>query len=436
MAAAQGIERKDEAAHQNLEAGLHYAVRTDAPGRPFIDYHTAQTPRARRGRVFSTRGEELRSENLNTVLSVREWRADACFTVALWPRPDHKVDLPGIAGALRQPRFVLYLGRKSAPLGLPLNPEIIEAESFMKAFAARQGTAVDGSLLRRIRIDGMAYGEVAFDHDAPGAPAETRVERPARFGREPLAVAVLRPLGTCRDSETERGLTGMSYLSRVRLRRDASVNALAPLLLGKTGKSSATLQPGHHLIWSLFADDPGRRRDFLWREMERGVYFILSARRPRDRHGLFEIAEPKPFTPMLAADDRLGFTLRANPVVRRRAPGRRRSVKHDIVMDALRNSTGGRARQRLGAVREQGFAWLERQGRQWGFEVAPDCVRIDGYEQHRIPRRGSHRTMAFSTIDFEGILTVRVPETLLAAITRGFGASKAYGCGLMLIRRA
>lgn len=228
----------------------------------------------------------------------------------------------------------------------------------------------------------------------------------------------------------------MPYLSRARLKRDASVNALAPLLLGKTGIRSATQQPGHHLIWSLFADNPGRRRDFLWREMERGVYFILSARWPRDRHRLFEIAEPKTFTPVLAAGDRLGFSLRANPVVRRRDPGRRRSVKHDVVMDALRNSRRDRATQRLGVVREQGFAWLERQGCKCGFEVSPDFVRIDGYELHRIPRRQSKHMMAFSTIDFEGILTVHDPDAFLTAITRGFGASKAYGCGLMLIRRA
>ena len=177
VAAAQGIERTDEAAHQRLESSLHYAVRTDAPGRPFIDYHTAQTPIAGKGQVFSTRRDELRSDKLNTVLSSREWRVDACFTVALWPRPEHQVDLDGIAGALRRPRFVLYLGRKSAPLGLPLNPEIIEAEAFMKAFATRQGTTVEGSVLHGIRIDGVAHGEIAFDHDAPGAPAEARVER-------------------------------------------------------------------------------------------------------------------------------------------------------------------------------------------------------------------------------------------------------------------
>lgn len=228
----------------------------------------------------------------------------------------------------------------------------------------------------------------------------------------------------------------MLYLSRARLRRDASVSALAPLLLGKTGRGGASQQPGHHLVWSLFADGFQRQRDFLWREMGRGVFYILSARLPEDRHGLFEIAEPKGFTPSLAAGDIRGFALRANPVIRRRHADRRRSVKHDVVMDAIRNSEGDRAGIRLRAMHEQGLAWLERQGEKSGFEILSDRVRIDGYEQHRVTRKGSARAREFSTIDFEGLLTVRDPAALLTAIAHGFGASKAYGCGLMLIRRA
>ena len=122
VAAALGHKRNDDAAHQRLEASLYYAVRTDAPGRPFVDYHTAQTPKARKGRTFATRKEELESDALNTVLSTREWRTDASFTVALWLRSDGTVVLDDIAAGLRLPQFVLYLGRKSAPLGLPLNP--------------------------------------------------------------------------------------------------------------------------------------------------------------------------------------------------------------------------------------------------------------------------------------------------------------------------
>lgn len=177
LAAAQGIERTDEAANRKLEASLYYAVRTDAPGRPFIDYHTAQTPKDRKGRTFATRRQELESDDLNTVLSSREWRTDAYFTIALWPRLGEAADLNEIASALQRPRFVLYAGRKSAPLGLPLNPEIIEAGTFEAAFHARQPNEEERRILQSLRIDGVASGEIAFDHDAPGAQADVRIER-------------------------------------------------------------------------------------------------------------------------------------------------------------------------------------------------------------------------------------------------------------------
>lgn len=229
----------------------------------------------------------------------------------------------------------------------------------------------------------------------------------------------------------------MRYLSRVRLRLDASVAVLAPLLLGNTGRGGRASQPGHHLIWSLFADGDNRRRDFLWREMAPGVFYVLSARRPKNPHGLFEIAEPKPFSPVLEPGASLQFSLRANPIVRRRDPKRGRSVKHDVVMNALRSHRKAeRAGRRLSIVREQGLAWLQRQGARTGFAFRPDDVRADGYDQHRIPRRGAVPPMSFSTLDFDGMLTVADPDAFLAAVSHGFGASKAYGCGLMLIRRA
>ena len=231
-------------------------------------------------------------------------------------------------------------------------------------------------------------------------------------------------------------MTGPLYLSRASLRRDASLKALAPLLLGAEGSDHSTRQPGHHLVWSLFADGAGRRRDFLWREMQTGVFLILSARWPRDPHALFDLDEPKPFSPVLAPDDGLAFSLRANPVVRRREPSRRRSTKHDVVMDALRaHPAGERARRRLDVVRDQGFAWLDRQARRAGFVVRPNDVQIDGYEQCRVARRGG-APLSYSTVDYTGRLTVSDPPAFLRALADGFGAAKAYGCGLMLIRRA
>ena len=229
----------------------------------------------------------------------------------------------------------------------------------------------------------------------------------------------------------------MRYLSRAHLKHDASVSALAPLLLGKTGRGGAIRQPGHHLVWSLFADAPERKRDFLWRETDSGEFLILSERHPEDRHGLFEIDEPKPFTPVLEPGDRLSFSLRANPVVRRRDPARRRSVKHDVVMDGLQSiAEGERAQRRLAVMRERGLNWLDQQGAKAGFTIRSRYVAVDGYDQHRISRKGSAPSMSYSTLDFKGILSVTDPAILLPAIARGFGGAKAYGCGLMLIRRA
>ena len=167
VAAARGCERTDREAHEHLQGSLHYAVRTDALGPPLFDYHTTQTPTARRGVSHQTRREELDADALNTVLSTREWRTDAYFTACLWPRNDNSVDLDELASALHQPCFVLYLGRKSAPLGLPLNPVVVEAATLLEAFDKRQANAEETRLLAQLRSDPGRPKEIAFDAEAP-----------------------------------------------------------------------------------------------------------------------------------------------------------------------------------------------------------------------------------------------------------------------------
>ena len=235
-------------------------------------------------------------------------------------------------------------------------------------------------------------------------------------------------------------MTGSCWLSRVRFGTAASVRALVPVL-----QQGARMHPGglgsvdvdRRLIWSLFADGPDRRRDFLWRRMDDDTLLVLSARRPDNRHDLFDIDEPKEFAPVLAAGDRLRFSLRANPTVRKsREPGRRNARRHDVVMDALHPLPDGtRAERRLAVVREQGFAWLAKQGGKAGFEIRQEELLCDGYRQHRIGREAGKPALSFSSLDFNGVLEVREPDLFTSAIASGFGPSKAFGCGLMLIRR-
>ena len=232
-------------------------------------------------------------------------------------------------------------------------------------------------------------------------------------------------------------MTTKHYFCRASLKQDASIRALAPLLMGKVGRVRSTQQSGHHLVWSLFADDADRSRDFLWREIGPGTFFVLSARPPEDRHGLFDIAEPKLFQPSLVSGDKLGFSLRANPVVRKWNPSKTHKAKHDVVMEKLRNiNSGARSERRLTVIRESTIEWLNRQGDNYGFSFNQHLVRVEGYEQHYIVRKGTASALSFSTIDFDGYLTVDDPNSFLPALCSGFGSARAFGCGLMLVRRS
>ena len=242
----------------------------------------------------------------------------------------------------------------------------------------------------------------------------------------------------------------MRWLTRLRLKRDVPAAALARVLL--PDDPSERCQTAHRLLWTLFADDPDRRRDFLWREERpgrgssgRGGFLVLSERAPVDAHGLFDMDPPKAWSPVLAEGDRLAFSLRANPVVTRKDGGGS-SKRHDVVMDRLRAiPRDQRAEFRDAAMREAGRAWLDRQASEHGFTVLVEedgeteeerpLLRIDGYEQLRIARP-REKPARLSVLEFDGVLEVKDPGRFVAALHRGFGKAKAWGCGLMLIRRA
>lgn len=221
------------------------------------------------------------------------------------------------------------------------------------------------------------------------------------------------------------------FLSRAALRRDAHVDALAELLV--PSNPADRVGASHKLVWALFADAADRRRDFLWREERPGHFMALSNRPPQDPHGLFEL-ESKPFEPVLSIGDRLGFTLRANPVVARMVTKGQRGRRHDIVMDALHTvPPGERAAVRLQTIVTAGRAWLNRQGEAHGFAPCGEAA-VDGYDRVRIPRAGGEPAV-FGMLDISGVLEIRDPARFTARLAEGFGRARAFGCGLMLIRR-
>lgn len=134
LGAAQGITRDDEEKLAALAEGYGLAVRIDAEGELLRDYHTTQVPLAKRERTFTTRAEELAVDDLYTIPSQRDYRIESAWTCALWATDSAPYSLAELTESMRRPRFVFYLGRKSCPPALPLNPQIVESDSLKAAF--------------------------------------------------------------------------------------------------------------------------------------------------------------------------------------------------------------------------------------------------------------------------------------------------------------
>jgi CRISPR system Cascade subunit CasD len=143
LAAALGIDRSDEDQHQTLSAELSFAIGVQSAGRLLRDYQTAQVPGrvSLKNRPHRTRRDELNmpKEELNTILSTRDYRQDAACLVAVQTKTDSVFSLVDLAQAIQQPKFVLYLGRKTCPPSLPLWPQVIAAENALQAMEAYRG---------------------------------------------------------------------------------------------------------------------------------------------------------------------------------------------------------------------------------------------------------------------------------------------------------
>lgn len=195
----------------------------------------------------------------------------------------------------------------------------------------------------------------------------------------------------------------------------------------------------HRFLRSLFGAFPDGQRPYLWRRFDPSQKIVVLSscalgRMPYE----YEVMPPKPFAPHLTAGEPLQFSLRANPVVQSMEPrpdGTERPVRHDVVMHARWHQDPQDPKPKATLIQEEGTKWLRRQGLRTGFSFADDAVQVEGYCQYKMRRGAGHRPFVMATLDFDGLLTVEDPERLVQAVAQGLGPSKAYGCGLMLLRR-
>ncbi|WNB74750.1 type I-E CRISPR-associated protein Cas6/Cse3/CasE [Methylomonas koyamae] len=211
----------------------------------------------------------------------------------------------------------------------------------------------------------------------------------------------------------------------------------------------------HQILWQLFRDKPEEERDFLFRQDTDSyglpIFYLLSKYQPQ-HEGNTWLIETKPFQPTLKAGDLLSFSLRANPVEQvklerseseqlehaeqRKANGlpekqTKKRIHHDVVMQ-LKKSLSDEERQSYSQAeleQQAGEKWLNERAEKNGFRVL--SVTAQGYQQHHFKKR----QIKISTLDFTGELQITDPEKFRQTLFTGLGRAKAFGCGLLMVRR-
>jgi CRISPR system Cascade subunit CasE len=260
------------------------------------------------------------------------------------------------------------------------------------------------------------------------------------------------------------------FFSRVFLERDG----LDRRQLAQIACGDAYLD--HGLVWRLFPGD-GAARDFVFRADRDPdgwpTFLVVSNREPMAVANLLRLDSPKAYAPQLAAGELVQFNLRANPTeatalplsreelaaynTKRQATGRKpkecheRRTFHDVIMAAKKRSghplpkeASDAERATLEVVGEQAARdWFLKHATDWGLEVVhrenlmteeiEPALEWNAYRPRRMHHKG--RELAFSSLDYQGLARVTDPERLLKSLTQGVGRAKAFGCGLLLVRR-
>jgi len=234
---------------------------------------------------------------------------------------------------------------------------------------------------------------------------------------------------------------------------------VAPLIntLLNDDEDGRRLDTTHRLLWTLMPEevqraavppaDAGGKSAFLWRqasENEGPPAWYLLGPRPRLDSAFFEV-KSKPWSLALTPGDRLSFDLIVNATVDRMvdpASGRSGRRRVDVVMDAIvaeERSSGGdipRAALRQKLAAGALTCWWSAQGSRSGFR--PVSLVVSDYRTLPLDARRSRGKgrAQLGVSRLKGVVEVLEPSAFTERVATGFGRAKAFGCGLMLLKRA
>lgn len=202
----------------------------------------------------------------------------------------------------------------------------------------------------------------------------------------------------------------------------------------------------HQWLWKFFPSREDQARDFIFRRHEieqMPRFYLVSQRSPTAFSDAWQV-QSRDYDPQLLKGQRLSFQLRANPVVtKKNADGK--PQRHDVVMQAKKQLLAERGlnadakwKEWLNEddkpllyelVQKSCIDWLQSRADNHGFTVM--SASVDAYQQ----KRAGKRDIRFSTVDFSGELRVADPALFQQVLFNGLGHAKAFGCGLLLVKK-
>ena len=187
----------------------------------------------------------------------------------------------------------------------------------------------------------------------------------------------------------------------------------------------------HRQVWRLFpgearesrVSDEAERQGFLFRIEQnptgRPARLLVQSRRAPESAAGITLVGTREFQPQPAVGNRLAFVLTANPV----------KTIVDAQSAAKPNKQSDKCRVPLVKEEDQRL-WLTRKLADAG---TGETVSVLPHKPTYF--RKGNRGGKLVTVTFEGVLRVTAPEQLIRLLENGIGPAKAFGCGLLLVRR-
>lgn len=187
----------------------------------------------------------------------------------------------------------------------------------------------------------------------------------------------------------------------------------------------------HRRLWRLFpgeshetrGSDDEARNGFLFRIEDQSTgrparMLMQSRKAPVSAEGL-NLLGSREFLPSPGAGQRLAFVLTANPV--------------KTIFDTQREAKPGKKSEkcRVPLIKEdEQRQWLARK-----LAGAATLERVEILPHAPLYFRKGKGGGKLGICTFEGVLRVDAPEQLAGLLLNGVGPAKAFGCGLLLVRR-